>query len=97
MRTFIQSLLATAIIALPASGTAGPSTTLTDASVAPTLQPSPAAYDPCGEALAQVAAVYAWHISTFAFCPIGLCIPLIEASGHALLLSTAYAVTVCAI
>jgi hypothetical protein len=97
MRTFIQSLLATAIIALPASGTTGRSTVPTDASVAPTVQPSPAATDPCGEALAQVAVIYAWHISSFAFCPTGLCIPLIEASGYALLLSTAYAMTVCAI
>lgn len=97
MRTFIQSLLATAIIALPASGAAGPVAPPSDASVITTFDPSPAAEDPCGEALAQVAVIYAWHISSFAFCPTGLCIPLIEASGYALLLSVAYAVTVCAI
>lgn len=97
MRAFIQSLLATAILALPAGGTASPVDTSSDISVTAPTQPSAAATDLCGEALAQAAAVYAWHVSTFLFCPTGLCIPLIEASGYALLVSTAYAVTVCAI
>jgi hypothetical protein len=96
MRAFIQSLLATTIIALPASGTPVIPEAASDVNVIAT-QPSPPASDPCGEALAQTAALYAWHVSTFLFCPTGLCIPLIEASGYALLLSAAYAVTVCAI
>lgn len=93
MRTFIQSLLATAIIALPAGGTSIPSDTATAVTA---VSPTPATTDPCGEAVAQVAAVYAWHISSFMFCPVGLCIPLVEASGYALLVAAAYAVTVCA-
>ena len=97
MRTFVQSLLATAVIALPSGGTPGQFDPAAGAAVVAAVSPAPAAADPCGEALAQVAAVYAWHISSFIFCPTGLCIPLIEASGYALLVSAAYAVTVCAI
>ena len=96
MRAFIQSLLATAIIALPAQGAATDHLT-PPGGAALTVEPAaPAATDACGEALAQLVATYAWHVSTYLFCPTGLCIPLIEASGYALLISTAYAVTVCA-
>ena len=97
MRTLIQSLLATAIIALPAGGTAIPSNPGDHAGSVTAVNPAPAATDPCGEAVAQAAVVYAWHISTFLLCPTGLCIPLIEASGYAFLLSAAYAATICAI
>lgn len=96
MRALIQSLLAAAIIALPAHGTANPLPSSVDP--APVLAPNHApAADGCAEALAQVAVVYAWHVSSFLFCPTGLCIPLIEATGYALLLSAAHALTVCAI
>jgi hypothetical protein len=94
MRSFIQSLLATAIIALPAGGTSISSDPGTGAVTA--VSPTTAATDLCAEAVAEVAAVYAWHISNFMFCPVGLCIPLVEASGYALLIAAAYAVTVCA-
>lgn len=97
MRPLIQSLLATAIIALPAEGTAVRPDRAVAAGVVTTVNPTPAAADPCAEAVVQAAVVYAWHISNFLFCPTGLCIPLIEASAYAFLVSAAYAATVCAI
>jgi len=96
MRAFVQSLLATVIIALPAQGTANQHLSPSDGKVLTVEPAAPAGADACTEALAQVAAVYAWHVSSYLFCPTGLCFPLIEASGYALLLSTAYAITVCA-
>lgn len=97
MRTLVQSLLATAIIAMPAGGTPSMSHPTSEVGAVTTLTPQPAAADLCDEALAQVAVIYAWHISNFVFCPTGLCIPLIEASSYALFLSVGYALTVCAI
>jgi hypothetical protein len=97
MRAFFQSLVATLIIALPAHGTGNqPVPAEAVGSITAATVP-PVTTDACSVAVAQVGAVYAWHISNFLLCPVGLCIPLIEASGYALLLAAAYAVTVCAI
>jgi len=97
MRSFVQSLLATAIIALPAHGSPVTHPPVTQPTALALVTPVPAEADACTEAVAAAGAVYAWHMSSFLFCPTGLCIPLVEASGYALMLATAYAITVCAI
>ncbi len=96
MRALVHSLVAAVMIALPAHGTANHPLPAGDIGAVTTAPSPPAAADACSVAMAQMGAVYAWHMSNFLFCPVGLCIPLIEASGYALLLAATYAVTVCA-